>query len=73
MPQHKKTPDSKSEAPEGCILQIGKFNNIVRRKEQLENECTGLYGIMGMLPNDTSTLPDRRRSHHVSKCQVQTI
>ena len=44
----KKSNDSKPDAPGGCILQIGKHNNIVRWKEELENEVTGLYGKMGM-------------------------
>ena len=44
----KKSSDPKSDAPGGCILQIGKHNNIVLWKEELENEVTGLYGKMGM-------------------------
>ena len=44
----KKSYDPKSDAPGGCILQIGKHYNIVLWKEELENEITGLYGKMGM-------------------------
>ena len=44
----KKSNDPKPDAPGGCILQIGKHNNIVQWKEELENEVTGLYGKMGM-------------------------
>ena len=44
----KKFYDPKSDGPGGHILEIGKNNNIVLWKEELENEVTGLYGKMGM-------------------------
>ena len=34
---------------EECILQIGKFNNIIKWRESMQTIVTELYGIIGML------------------------
>ena len=33
---------------EECILQIGKFNNIIKWRESMQTIVTELYGIVGM-------------------------
>ena len=33
---------------EECILQIGKFNNIIKWRESMQTIVTELYGILGM-------------------------
>jgi hypothetical protein len=46
MPQKKADEPSKGAAE--CILKIGKNNNVVQWKEEIQNELTELYGLTGM-------------------------
>ena len=43
----KKTAEAKSGA-EPCILRIGRYNNVIQWKEEMQTEATGLYGMTGM-------------------------
>ena len=42
----KKHEDPKSGA-EPCILKIGRYNNVVQWREDMQNEACGLYGMTG--------------------------
>jgi hypothetical protein len=46
MPQKKASDPSKDAAE--CILRIGKNNNVVQWKEEIQNELTELYGLTAM-------------------------
>ena len=46
MPQ-KKLEDASSGAVT-CILKIGRYNNVVQWKEEMQDEACGLYGMTGM-------------------------
>ena len=46
MPQ-KKQEEAKTGA-EACILKIGRLNNVVQWKEEMQDEACGLYGMTGM-------------------------
>ena len=45
-------PPKKQEEPksvaEPCILKIGRYNNVVQWREDMQNEACGLYGMTGM-------------------------
>ena len=45
-------PPKKQEEPksgaEQCMLKIGRHNNVVQWKEEMQNEACGLYGMTGM-------------------------
>ena len=43
-----KTAEAKDKADEGCILQIGKNNNVVLWKEEMQLIACGLYGMTGL-------------------------
>jgi hypothetical protein len=43
-----KTAEAKEKAAEGCILQIGKNNNVVLWKEEMQLIACGLYGMTGL-------------------------
>ena len=43
----KKQDEPKSGA-EQCMLKIGRHNNVVQWKEDMQNEACGLYGMTGM-------------------------
>jgi hypothetical protein len=67
MPQ-KKASDPAKDATE-CILRIGKNNNVVQWKEEIQNELTELYGLTAMFfttneryvqpfPREEDNIPD---------------
>ena len=46
MPQKK--PDEGKSGADPCILRIGRYNNVVQWKEEMQTEATALYGMTGM-------------------------
>ena len=65
MPQ-KKASDPSKDATE-CILRIGKNNNVVQWKEEIQNELTELYGLTAMFftTNERYVQPFSREEDYI--------
>jgi hypothetical protein len=65
MPQ-KKSNEPAQDAAE-CVLRIGKNNNVVQRKEEMQTTVTALYGLAGMFftTNERYVQPFPREKDYV--------